>query len=127
VFRGVATKVGVRKRLGDSKTMNDASPVSDAAQTAQPTRLEAIAALTALGQPYEVEVLEIGGTPQRVFKNGPATLRALFADGAGDAEGEGGPSWATASSAYRSGALKWSMRVSRQSPHRRKRNSPGNL
>jgi len=46
--------------------------------TAPMSRPEAIAALTAPGEPYELEVLEIDGRPVRNFKNGPASLRAMY-------------------------------------------------
>jgi len=46
--------------------------------TAPMSRAEAIAALTAPGEPYELEVLEIDGRPVRNFKNGPASLRAMY-------------------------------------------------
>ena len=56
----------------------------DRAQPAPTTREAAMAALTAAGQPYELELVDVGGTPQRVFKNGPQTLGALFAETASD-------------------------------------------
>ncbi|MFN9711753.1 MAG: AMP-binding protein, partial [Alphaproteobacteria bacterium] len=48
------------------------------------TRAEAIAALTAPGQFYELEQLTIRGRSLRVFKNAPASLRELFADAFSD-------------------------------------------
>lgn len=42
------------------------------------TRLEAIAELTAVGQDYELETIEMYGRTVRGFKNGPATLREHF-------------------------------------------------
>ena len=48
------------------------------------TRDEAIARLTAAGEPYELVTLDIGGVPERTFKNAPASLRALFAETASD-------------------------------------------
>ena len=45
-----------------------------------PTRSEAIAALTKPGERYELEQVEINGVPLRVFKNAPASLRALYAE-----------------------------------------------
>jgi len=52
--------------------------------TSLPTRQQAIAALTAPGQSYELETLELGGRRLRVFRNAPRSLRELFADSAGD-------------------------------------------
>ena len=49
------------------------------------SRQQAIAILTAPGQPYELETREIDGRRLRVFANAPASLRALFADTASDA------------------------------------------
>lgn len=43
-----------------------------------PTRQQALDALTAPGQPYELETVEIGGRPVRVFRNAPRSLRELF-------------------------------------------------
>jgi long-chain acyl-CoA synthetase len=43
-----------------------------------PDRREAIAALTAPGQPYELRTAEIGGRRVRVFANAPRSLRELF-------------------------------------------------
>ena len=43
-----------------------------------PTRQQAIEALTAPGQPYELETVEIGGRRVRVFRNAPGSLRELF-------------------------------------------------
>ena len=48
------------------------------------TRAEAIAALTAPGQFYELEQMTIRGRSLRVFKNAPASLRELFADAVSD-------------------------------------------
>ncbi|WP_397404594.1 class I adenylate-forming enzyme family protein [Phenylobacterium sp.] len=48
------------------------------------TRAEAIAALTAPGQFYELEQMMIRGRSLRVFKNAPASLRELFADAVSD-------------------------------------------
>jgi long-chain acyl-CoA synthetase len=48
-------------------------------------RREALAALTAPGQPYELRPCEIDGRTFRVFVNAPATLRALYADNLSDA------------------------------------------
>ncbi|MDG1441654.1 MAG: class I adenylate-forming enzyme family protein [Pseudomonadales bacterium] len=42
------------------------------------TRLEAIAQLTAVGQDYELETIEMYGRTVRGFKNGPATLRQHY-------------------------------------------------
>ena len=47
---------------------------------APPTRAAAIEALTAPGQPYELERVTIGGTPLKAFKNAPRSLRELYAD-----------------------------------------------
>jgi long-chain acyl-CoA synthetase len=41
-------------------------------------RPEAIAALTAAGQPFELEVLEIDGRPVRTFKTAARSLRAMY-------------------------------------------------
>jgi len=43
-----------------------------------PTRRQALAALTAPGQPYALETVEIGGRRLRVFANAPRSLRELF-------------------------------------------------
>ncbi|HEY5107420.1 MAG TPA: class I adenylate-forming enzyme family protein [Caulobacteraceae bacterium] len=52
----------------------------DGATAAKPlTRAEAIGALTAPGQAYELEVREIGGRSLRVFAGAPASLRELYA------------------------------------------------
>ena len=48
------------------------------------TRQEALAILTAPGQPYELETVEIGGRPRRAFKNAPRSLRQMFAETASD-------------------------------------------
>ena len=42
------------------------------------TRKEAIALLTAAGQPYAVETAIVRGQPVRTFKNAPRSLRALY-------------------------------------------------
>lgn len=39
---------------------------------------EVYATLTAPGAPFEMETIEIGGIPTRVYKNAPATLRDVF-------------------------------------------------
>ena len=49
------------------------------------TRAEALAILTAPGQPYALETFEIGGYPRRVFVNAPPTLREMFAAAVSDA------------------------------------------
>ena len=41
-------------------------------------RSAALAALTARGEPYELEELELHGQPVRVFRNAPPALRDLF-------------------------------------------------
>ena len=51
---------------------------------APPTRSAAIEALTAPGQPYELERVTIGGTPLKAFKNAPRSLRELYADTVSD-------------------------------------------
>lgn len=48
------------------------------------TRDEAIAAATAPGQPYELVDEVVNGRSQRVFKNAPVSLRALFEAAASD-------------------------------------------
>jgi len=52
-----------------------------------PTWNEAVATLTAPGAPFELGEAEVLGQRQRIFKNAPASLRALFdlARGRGDA------------------------------------------
>jgi long-chain acyl-CoA synthetase len=42
------------------------------------TRQEALARLTAKGEPYELETLTINGRPNKTFKKAPASLRAMF-------------------------------------------------
>ena len=49
------------------------------------TRKEALAILTAPGQPFELTTLEIGGYPRKVFVNAPPTLREMFAAAVSDA------------------------------------------
>jgi len=48
------------------------------------TRQDAVAALTGPGQSHELVTLQINGFAQRVFKNAPASLRALTADNVTD-------------------------------------------
>jgi long-chain acyl-CoA synthetase len=48
------------------------------------TRAEALAILTAPGQPYELQTIEIAGQAQRVFVGAPASLRQMFAETASD-------------------------------------------
>ena len=48
--------------------------------TALPTRQQALAILTAPGQPYELQTREVAGRPLRMFVNAPASLRQLFED-----------------------------------------------
>ncbi len=48
------------------------------------TRAEALARLTAAGQPHELNTVIIDGYPQRVFVNAPATLRDLFVQARSD-------------------------------------------
>lgn len=50
------------------------------------TRQAAIDQLTAPGQEYELEMVELYGRPCRAFKNGPQTLRAHFAESQSDAD-----------------------------------------
>jgi long-chain acyl-CoA synthetase len=52
--------------------------VNETAAAKPITRKDAIASLTTVGQPYEIEQQLIRGVPQRVFKNAPASLRVLF-------------------------------------------------
>lgn len=47
-------------------------------------RSEAIAQLTAPGQPYELQEVVIGGNPCRVFSNAPRSLRALVQENRSD-------------------------------------------
>ena len=49
------------------------------------TRQQALATLTAAGEPYALESREIGGRQLKVFVNAPASLRALFSDTRSDA------------------------------------------
>jgi long-chain acyl-CoA synthetase len=49
------------------------------------TRAQALRQLTAPGQAYEIEVVEVGGRPLRLFKNAPRSLRALFEETASEA------------------------------------------
>ncbi len=49
------------------------------------TRQESLAQLTAGGEPFELEPLEINGIPCRAFVNAPASLRVLFAETVSDA------------------------------------------
>ncbi len=49
------------------------------------TRAEALAILTAPGQPFALETFEIGGYPRKVFVNAPPTLREMFAAAVSDA------------------------------------------
>src|SRR5882724_3528001 len=64
-----APAVRVRPRGGRAGSGHMTAPMS---------RPEALAALTAPGEPYELEVLEIDGRTVRSFKNGPASLRAMY-------------------------------------------------
>ena len=47
-------------------------------------RLQALEALTAPGEPYELEEVEVYGRPCRAFCNAPATLRDLYHDNRSD-------------------------------------------
>lgn len=47
-------------------------------------RREALAALTAPGERYELQTVEIDGTPQRWFVHGPSSLRTMYAEAATD-------------------------------------------
>jgi long-chain acyl-CoA synthetase len=58
--------------------------LADAPTPAFATRAEAIAALTAAGQPYELVLQTVRGRPLKVFRNAPPTLRDLFADNLSD-------------------------------------------
>ena len=49
------------------------------------TRQETLAQLTAAGEPYELEAIEINGIPCRAFVNAPQSLRELFAETVSDA------------------------------------------
>lgn len=51
----------------------------------QPTRAEALARLTAAGEPYELETRTIGDEPFRMFVNAPRSLRQLFEETRSDA------------------------------------------
>ena len=48
------------------------------------TRLDALAQLTAPGQAYELEDVDVYGYPCRAFKKAPATLRALYFESRSD-------------------------------------------
>ncbi len=50
-----------------------------------PTRTEALAALTAPGQPCELETVELFDAPCRAFRHAPRSLRALFEENLSDA------------------------------------------
>ena len=50
------------------------------------TREQALAALTATGQPYEINNIEANGRHIRAFKNAPRNLRQLFAETRSDKE-----------------------------------------
>ncbi|MGH6972232.1 MAG: AMP-binding protein, partial [Caulobacteraceae bacterium] len=59
--------------------------MTDVLAPAKPaTRAEAIAELTAPGQPYELERLRVGEAEVRWFRNGPTSLRQLFAENRSD-------------------------------------------
>ena len=58
--------------------MSSEDPGSTAAPAQTMTRAEALAILTAPGQPYELEALTIRGRAEKVFKAAPATLREMF-------------------------------------------------
>jgi long-chain acyl-CoA synthetase len=58
--------------------------LADVPTPAFATRAEAIAALTAAGQPYELVLETVRGRPLKVFRNAPPTLRDLFADNLSD-------------------------------------------
>jgi long-chain acyl-CoA synthetase len=49
------------------------------------SRQDAIVRLTAPGEPYELEPVMLNGHPCRVFRRGPQTLRALYAETRSDA------------------------------------------
>jgi long-chain acyl-CoA synthetase len=51
---------------------------------ANPTRAQAIAELTAPGQPYELQQAVVNGRRLRIFANAPASLRALYEATASD-------------------------------------------
>ena len=53
-------------------------PTATPVPPAPPSREEAVAALTAPGQMFEMEELTIRGIPTRTWKNAPATLRAVL-------------------------------------------------
>jgi long-chain acyl-CoA synthetase len=48
------------------------------------TRQQAIEALTAAGQPHELQDIVVGARRVRMFKQAPSSLRALFTDTASD-------------------------------------------
>lgn len=52
--------------------------------SSRPSRLEAIAALTAPGELYELATIDIAGAPCRTFVNAPISLRAMYEAGATD-------------------------------------------
>ena len=57
---------------------------SDIATMTNPTRQQALAALTAPGEPYALETVELGGRRLRVFVNAPRSLRELYAQTVSD-------------------------------------------
>jgi long-chain acyl-CoA synthetase len=60
------------------------SETLDLAPAKLPTRDEALARLTAPGQPYELETIEVDGRSIRAFRHAPRSLRELFADNRSD-------------------------------------------
>ena len=59
--------------------------MTDTASPPPASRAEALAILTASGQPYELATLEIGGYPRKIFAAAPPTLREMFAAAVSDA------------------------------------------
>ncbi|MEI7573487.1 MAG: AMP-binding protein, partial [Phenylobacterium sp.] len=59
--------------------------MTDTASLPPANRAQALAILTAPGQPYELATLEIGGYLRKVFAAAPPTLRELFAAAVSDA------------------------------------------
>ena len=68
-----------RARITMSDTGDTAPEEAAAADSRRrPSREEALATLTAPGQLFEMEELDIRGVPTRIWKNAPATLRTVL-------------------------------------------------
>src|SRR5262245_22123979 len=62
----------------DVRSVRPRSGRAGARMTAPMSRADAIATLTAAGQPFELETLEVDGRTVRAFKHAPASLRAMY-------------------------------------------------